>query len=214
MMTTDTAALLALVLYLIGTGVAFGLRTWTQRRRTGSSGFNGFSSLPGSAGWWGGVLFLTALVLTAIGPVLALLDVLRPPAWVPAAMAWAGLVVVVAGFIGVVASQSRMGASWRVGVDPGERTELVTGGVFAVVRNPIFTAMCTVVFGLLLMVFTPVTLAAFAALVVAVQLQVRAVEEPYLRTTHGQHYTDYAARVGRFVPGFGYLQRRPGPRSS
>ncbi|MET9817324.1 MULTISPECIES: hypothetical protein [unclassified Streptomyces] len=34
-----------------------------------------------------------------------------------------------------------MGASWRVGVDVGERTALITGGPFAYVRNPIFTAM-------------------------------------------------------------------------
>jgi protein-S-isoprenylcysteine O-methyltransferase Ste14 len=34
-----------------------------------------------------------------------------------------------------------MGASWRIGVDPSERTDLVTGGAFALVRNPIFSAM-------------------------------------------------------------------------
>jgi protein-S-isoprenylcysteine O-methyltransferase Ste14 len=33
------------------------------------------------------------------------------------------------------------GASWRIGVDPDERTTLVTSGPFAIARNPIFTAM-------------------------------------------------------------------------
>jgi protein-S-isoprenylcysteine O-methyltransferase Ste14 len=32
---------------------------------------------------------------------------------------------------------------------------------------------------------------------------VRKVEEPYLATTHGAAYVDYASRVGRFVPGVG-----------
>lgn len=45
--------------------------------------------------------------------------------------------------------------------------------------------------------------AALVALVAAVQLQVRVVEEPYLRTVHGAAYETYAARTGRFVPGLG-----------
>jgi hypothetical protein len=44
-----------------------------------------------------------------------------------------------------------------------------------------------------------------AALVAAVQLQVRAVEEPHLRATHGDAYAAYAARTGRFVPRIGRL---------
>jgi protein-S-isoprenylcysteine O-methyltransferase Ste14 len=53
-----------------------------------------------------------------------------------------------------------------------------------------------------------VALAGVVALFVALELQVRVVEEPYLRRTHGAAYTDYASRVGRFVPGVGRLARR------
>jgi protein-S-isoprenylcysteine O-methyltransferase Ste14 len=49
--------------------------------------------------------------------------------------------------------------------------------------------------------------AAFLVVVVAVQLQVRLVEEPYLRRLHGETYADYAQRVGRFFPGVGRLVR-------
>lgn len=48
----------------------------------------------------------------------------------------------------MLVAQSGMGSSWRIGVDPAERTELVTGGVFAVVHNPIFTAMLAAQAGL------------------------------------------------------------------
>jgi protein-S-isoprenylcysteine O-methyltransferase Ste14 len=41
--------------------------------------------------------------------------------------------------------------------------------------------------------------------VAAIQMQVRAVEEPYLLRTHGDNYAAYAARVGRFLPGLGRL---------
>jgi hypothetical protein len=40
-----------------------------------------------------------------------------------------------------VIAQFAMAESWRIGVDPNERTPLVTTGAFAMVRNPIFTAM-------------------------------------------------------------------------
>lgn len=49
-------------------------------------------------------------------------------------------------------------------------------------------------------------LVAAVGLVVAVagiEVQVRQVEEPYLRRVHGRAYTDYSARVGRFLPGLG-----------
>jgi len=41
---------------------------------------------------------------------------------------------------------------------------------------------------------------ALAALVVGLELQVRFVEEPYLRRGHGPGYERYAARAGRFLP--------------
>jgi protein-S-isoprenylcysteine O-methyltransferase Ste14 len=42
--------------------------------------------------------------------------------------------------------------------------------------------------------------------VVAGELQVRLIEEPYLLATHGGTYQRYAATTGRFVPGIGRLK--------
>ena len=47
-----------------------------------------------------------------------------------------------------------MGASWRIGVDPEETTELVTGGVFGLCRNPIYTFMVIAWVGFALLVPT------------------------------------------------------------
>ena len=47
------------------------------------------------------------------------------------------------------------------------------------------------------------SVAAFASLLLAVELQVRFIEEPYLRRAHGDAYASYCRRVGRFVPGIG-----------
>lgn len=198
----------ALVLYVVALVVLFGVRSWIQLRRTGSTGFIGISGTPADAGWWGGVLFAAAMVLGLAGPLLAVADVVTADP--PAAVQIAGLVLALAGFAATLAAQTGMGASWRIGVDPAERTDLVTNGVFAHVRNPIFTAMAAAQAGVVLMVPTWISVLALVALVAAVQLQVRAVEEPYLRSVHGGAYAAYAARAGRFLPGIGRLPATQG----
>jgi protein-S-isoprenylcysteine O-methyltransferase Ste14 len=193
----------ALILYVVALIALFGVRSWVQRRRTGHTGFHGISGTPADAGWWGGVLFVAAIVLGLAGPLLAVMDVVAVQP--PVAVQVVGLVMALAGFAATLAAQTGMGTSWRIGVDPGERTDLVTSGVFAHVRNPIFTAMALAQLGVVLMVPTWVSALALVALVAGVQMQVRAVEEPYLRAVHGAAYDAYAARTGRFVPGVGQL---------
>jgi protein-S-isoprenylcysteine O-methyltransferase Ste14 len=198
---------LAIVLYVVYLALAFGLRTLLQLRRTGSSGFKGLGGRPGSAEWLAGVGFAVALLLGAAAPVLALADVVEPiEALDTTALQTAGAVVAVAGIGLTLYAQVAMGASWRIGVDETERTDLVTGGPFALVRNPIFAAMLPTALGLTLLVPSPVAIAGLAGLLLALEVQVRVVEEPYLTRVHGQAYRAYAAHAGRFVPGVGRLR--------
>lgn len=197
-------ATLALVLYAAYLALAFGLRTVIQLRRTGSSGFHGIGGRPGSPEWIAGVGFALALLLGLAAPVLALAGVVGPvDALDTTALHAAGAALAVAGILATFLAQVAMGASWRIGVDPAERTALVTSGPFALVRNPIFAAMIPTALGLALLVPSWVALAGLAGLLVALELQVRVVEEPYLGQVHGDAYAAYAARVGRFVPGVG-----------
>ncbi|HSK49315.1 MAG TPA: isoprenylcysteine carboxylmethyltransferase family protein [Solirubrobacterales bacterium] len=199
-------ATLALVLYALYLALAFGLRTLIQLRRTGSTGFHGLGGRPGSAEWLAGVGFTLALLLGAAAPVLALLGLVAPVGALDVAAVHAvGLVLALAGIGATFYAQVAMGTSWRIGVDEAERTELVTAGPFALVRNPIFAAMLPTGLGLTLLVPSWVAFAGFAGLAVALELQVRVVEEPYLHRAHGAAYARYAARVGRFFPGLGRL---------
>ncbi len=47
-----------------------------------------------------------------------------------------------------------------------------------------------------------------AVLFLALQLQVRVVEEPYLQRVHGSSYAGYAAATGRFVPRVGPMDQQ------
>jgi protein-S-isoprenylcysteine O-methyltransferase Ste14 len=73
------------------------------------------------------------------------------------------------------------------------------------VRNPIFSGLLFSGAGIAALLPNLTAIASFVALVVAIELQVRAVEEPYLLRTHGDAYRAYAGAVGRFVPGIGRL---------
>ena len=197
----------ALGFYALFLLLAFGVRTLVQLRRTGSSGFHGISGSPGSAEWMGGVLFFVALVLGAAAPAMDLLGVLDPIDALDGEIGnAAGAGLVFGGFLTTLVAQAAMGDSWRIGVDESERTELVTAGPFATVRNPVFSGMIPVAVGLALMVPNFVAVLAVVALVTALEIQTRLVEEPYLMRAHGDAYRSYAARAGRFLPLVGRLR--------
>jgi protein-S-isoprenylcysteine O-methyltransferase Ste14 len=199
----------ALVLYGVSLTLTFGVRILVQLRRTGSTGVHGLGSGAAPLEWLAGALFLAALAMGAAAPVLALLDVLEPISALDGAAGHvAGIVLALSGIGLTFAAQLAMGDAWRIGVDPGERTDLVTDGPFEVVRNPIYSAMLPTVLDLVLMVPNALAVAAIITLAVGLELQVRVVEEPYLLRVHGRAYAEYASRVGRFVPGVGTLDGR------
>lgn len=201
------AALAALVVFVLAMLAAFGWRSVVHLRATGDAGLRLDAGPVGSPGWWGKLLFIAALLLAAAAPVLTLTGVVGPFVWHPV-LAVAGLVIALAGVAVTLAAQWQMGNSWRVGVDPTERTTLVTTGLFAHLRNPICTGMIAVVAGLAAMAPSLIMLLALLFLVAAVQIQVRVVEEPYLVTIHGSAYRGYAAHAGRFLPAVGRLTGR------
>jgi protein-S-isoprenylcysteine O-methyltransferase Ste14 len=198
---------LALVFLALYGLLALGLRMLIQLRRTGSTGFKGVSGAPGSVEWVAGSLLVAAIALCVAGPLLELLDAVGPLG--PLA-GDAGVVIGAAlaalGIALTIAAQLAMGEAWRIGVDPDERTELVTAGPFAIVRNPIYAAMIPAFVGIALLAPNPLTIAGALGVIAALELQTRSVEEPYLLRTHGDRYAAYAARVGRFLPGIGRLR--------
>lgn len=212
-MSAQGWAALAAVLYLTGLLALFGYRSIQHRRATGDIGFRGFTD-PDPLVRASGALFalaivigLTALVLsaTAVVPTVAVGDNATM-------LAVPGLMVAVVALAITWSAQNAMGSSWRIGVDEEETTALVADGVFGRVRNPIFTAMIAAQAGTVLMAPSWLSALGLLALIVACEMQVRLVEEPYLRKVHGDTYRAYTARAGRFLPGIG-LDHSPGERS-
>lgn len=191
---------MALGLYVLYVFGAFVVRSTIHFRRTGDTGFRGLSGNPLTAGWWAGVLFVAALTVGLIALLAGSLGLETIAPVDRPVVNRTGLVMAAFGVLASLVAQVHMGSAWRVGVSQDERTELVTSGLFGIVRNPFFSATGLTALGLTLMVPNVPAIAGLVALVIALHLQVRVVEEPHLRSIHGAAYEAYVARTGRFVP--------------
>ena len=90
------------------------------------------------------------------------------------------------------------GDSWRVGFDVRTPGALVTTGVFAVSRNPIYVALDLWFNGIFLINGTLIFLI-FAVLAVAALHWQILQEEVFLQNLYGQPYRSYCARTGRYL---------------
>lgn len=195
---------LALILCAGWAVLLFGVRSILQWRKTGSTGFNGFHGRIGSLEWAAGFSITAGFVVTPLVPLSTLLS------WsfshlffqnTTVHLIGAGTAII--GIIGALAAQLTMGDSWRVGVNPTERTALITTGIYNWVRNPIFSFIGVSLIGMLLIVPNPLAVTAIFLTLCGIEIQVRSVEEPYLLANHGEVYQRYANNVGRFFTGLG-----------
>jgi len=114
------------------------------------------------------------------------------------AMAWVGIILCVVGVLVLLLSLVAFGQSFRVGIDVDRPDRLVTTGIFAFSRNPIYVAFGFVLVGQFF-VFPNWILLAY--LVVGVWLFHRQVlrEEEFLRKQYGQAYVAYCKHVRRYL---------------
>lgn len=103
-----------------------------------------------------------------------------------------------ASILWIFVAQSQMADSWRIGIDQQNETELITKGLFSISRNPIFLGILIADLGLFLVIPNSLTLLILALVFTSIQIQVR-LEEPHLRQTHGESYTQYRNQVRRWI---------------
>ncbi len=113
-------------------------------------------------------------------------------------VAWLGVGACLGGVAVLVLSLVSFGNSFRVGIDVDQPGRLVTTGIFAVSRNPIYVGFFLFLVGQLL-VFPNWVLLAY--LVGGTWLFHRQVlrEEEFMRQRHGQEYLEYCSRVRRYA---------------
>ena len=110
-----------------------------------------------------------------------------------------GAIVCLAALILTFYCWRQMGTSWRIGIDPHEKTELVVAGPFRYTRHPIYALSILLMLGTLAAVPTWWMCAMAITHIVLLQIEARR-EEKYLIRQHGEAYETYRAKTGRFIP--------------
>ena len=98
----------------------------------------------------------------------------------------------------LLASLISFGRSFRVGIDVDHPDELVTTGVFAYSRNPIYVGLFLVLVGQFLVFPNWIPLVYLVAGTWLFHRQVLR-EEEFVRRHYGEQYAAYCRRVRRYV---------------
>lgn len=113
-------------------------------------------------------------------------------------LAWLGVVLCLVGIGILVLSLVSFGDSFRVGIDVDQPGGLVTTGIFAVSRNPIYVGFFVFLVGQLLVFPNWVPLIYLVAGTALFHRQVLR-EEEFMRQRYGHLYADYCRHVRRYV---------------
>ena len=115
-----------------------------------------------------------------------------------------GLVLVALGVGIALAAGGALGRTLTPSPIPKADGQLVTGGVYARVRHPIYSGLLVLGLGLVAIGASVLHALAWVALLSVLMAKARFEERMLLDQYPG--YRDYAARVGRLVPGIGKLR--------
>ena len=199
---TDLLRLILPIYFIIYFGVAIVLKSVIVAKRTGKNPF----VLPKGDNVYGLVGFYFKLVLIAIFVYIIVYAVF--PTWhdyflpilqlANPTINYIGLALLFISLVWTVIAQTNMQNSWRIGIDTETKTELVTSGLFAISRNPIFFGMIITLLGAFLA--TPNALTALLLILgyILIQIQIR-LEEEFLTKEHGQKYLKYKQKVRRLI---------------
>ncbi len=109
-----------------------------------------------------------------------------------------GAALVAIGLLFFIGAFVSFGDSWRVGFDVKTPGELVTGGIFALSRNPIYVFLDLWFIGIFLMNGRLIFLIFAFLTLIAIHWQILQ-EEAFLSNLYHQPYHQYRSRTGRYV---------------
>ena len=113
-------------------------------------------------------------------------------------ISWVGVFFCLAGLLLLLWSLVSFGQSFRVGIDTENPDRLITSGVFAFSRNPIYVAFALILIGQFLIFSNWIILVYLAAGIWLFHRQVLR-EEDYLKKHYGKEYVEYCNQVRRYL---------------
>jgi protein-S-isoprenylcysteine O-methyltransferase Ste14 len=121
------------------------------------------------------------------------------------AVRWAAALLGVSALAVTIPCWLTMGEGWSMAVVPGRKTPLVTNGMFALSRNPIYSLNSLLVVSSAVVVMTPPMFLVAVVHLLLVHDKVQS-EERHLQRVHGPAYDAYCRETSRYLPWL-YLRR-------
>ena len=115
-----------------------------------------------------------------------------------AGLAWIGVIFCCGGLIGLLWSLVSFGRSFRVGIDTEQPDQLITTGIFALSRNPIYVAFALILIGQFLIFPNWILLIYLCAAVWLFHRQVLR-EEAFMADHYGEEFQAYCKNVSRYL---------------
>ena len=141
---------------------------------------------------------LTMKVSTLLVPLAEIISIAVNVSNLSIIARYLGIVTAILGDIVFVISVWTMKDSWRAGVSPTDKTELVTTGIYQISRNPAFLGFDLVYIGVCLMFFNWLLFLVSVFAMIMFHLQIVNVEEEFLLDFFGEEYISYKKKVNRY----------------
>jgi protein-S-isoprenylcysteine O-methyltransferase Ste14 len=110
----------------------------------------------------------------------------------------AAITISAIGLVWFACTLKTFGESFRVGIDLRTKNELITGGTFALSRNPLYLGFLAFFTGIFLAYPNILSVSFMVFLAAFVHRQILR-EESFLREHYGQAFAEYCARVRRYL---------------
>lgn len=144
------------------------------------------------------IIELTMKVATIAVPIVEVVSIVLNASALPVLSRYIGVALACLGAVVFVCSVVTMRDSWRAGVSETDKTELVTGGIYQISRNPAFLGFDLVYIGIFMIFFNWVLFAVSVFAALMFHLQIVNVEEEFLLRTFGKEYLEYKRKVNRY----------------
>ncbi len=193
---------MALTIFITFLLLAVGGRIAMQYKFTGDHGIRLINPNSKKIAILSSILLLASFLSVFILILLDATGILEPQIAPGRIMEIAAMALSLTGIALTIFSQYQMGTAWRIGVDESEQTELVTNGLYSLMRNPIYSGVMLFGVGLLLLLPNIYMLLSILIGYLSIELHVRYVEEPYLLRLHGLKFENYMNKTNRYLPRF------------
>lgn len=142
------------------------------------------------------IMMKTATILTFI---VEIISIYFNTTMFPRSIRMVGILLGMMGDIIFIISVLTMKESWRAGVSYEEKTDLITDGIYQISRNPAFLGFDIVYTGMCFMFFNPVLVVISLLAIIMFHLQIKYVEEPFLKQEFKEQYLQYYQQVNRYI---------------